>query len=318
MKKSRATRQGDKPVSRLSTRRKILRNYQLYLLLLPGLLLIFIFKYLPLPGLIIAFEDYYPWTGFFDSEWVGLKHFIHIFQSETFLRLLGNTLVLSLLNLIFVFPSAIILALLINELHNGIFKRTVQTVSYLPHFISWVVVAGMAYNFLATDTGILNNLLKHLGLDPVMWYADASKWRGILTVTSIWKTCGWGTIVYLAAITSINPGLYEAAVIDGASKFRQIWHITIPGMMPVISVTLILTIGKLIKDDFEQIYALVGNNNLLYETTDVLGTWIFRTSMINGEFSSAAALGLFQGIVSFIMVTGANMLAKRTENSSLW
>ena len=256
--------------------------------------------------------------GISGSEWVGLQNFINIFSGESFPVILRNTLAISSLRLIFAFPSSIILALLINELHNGLFKRTVQTVSYLPYFISWMVVSGIAYNFLSTDMGLLNQLLKTIGMQPVNWYARPDMWWGILTFTTIWKSVGWGSIVFLAAITSINPELYEAAVIDGASKITRVIYITIPGMMPVISVTLIITLGQLIKDDFEQIYALVGSNQLLLQTTDVLGTWVFRTSMLQSNFSGATAVGLFQSVVSFAMVFTANYFARKTNNSSLW
>jgi len=296
----------------------ISKTNQLYIMMIPGILLIFVFAYYPLYGLVIAFKDYYSWIGIENSEWVGFKNFISFFQSKDFPIIVKNTLGISGLRLIFAFPSAIILALLINELKNGLFKRTIQTISYLPYFISWMVVSGIAYNFLSTDMGVLNQILKYFGAQPVNWYTQPDAWWPILTITTIWKSMGWGSIAYLAAITSISPELYEAATIDGASKLKQVRHITIPGMMPVISITLILTIGSLIRDDFEQIYALVGANAILQKTTDVLGTWVFRTSILQSDFSNATAVGLFQSVISLIMIIGANYFAKKTDNPGLW
>lgn len=294
------------------------KNYILYLMMLPGLLYFLIFKYIPMPtGFIIAFKDYMPWEGLSGSEWVGLYYFKRIFTSSVFVKLLKNTLILSGLGLVFAFPSSIILALMLNELKNGIFKKTVQTISYLPYFISWVVVSGLLYNLLDTNAGVINNILTTFGMEPVRWYAEPQKWYWIMLIVKIWKSCGWGTITFLAAITSIDVGLYEAAVVDGANKFRQMWHITLPGMMPTIVVTFILTLGKIFKEDFEAIYALVGTNDILYETMDVFETWVYR-STLNGSYSISAAMGLVQNIVSLILIIVANRLARKFEQATIW
>ncbi len=294
------------------------KNYILYLMMLPGLLYFLIFKYIPMPtGFLIAFKDYMPWEGLSGSKWVGLYYFERIFTSSVFPKLLKNTLILSGLGLVFAFPSSIILALMLNELKNGPFKKTVQTISYLPYFISWVVVSGLLYNLLDTNAGVINNILTTFGMKPVRWYAEPQKWYWIMLIVKIWKSCGWGTITFLAAVTSIDVGLYEAAVVDGANKFRQMWHITLPGMMPTIVVTFILTLGKIFKEDFEAIYALVGTNDVLYETMDVFETWVYR-STLNGSYSISAAMGLVQNIVSLILIIAANRLARKFEQATIW
>lgn len=294
------------------------KNRLLYFMMLPGLLYFLIFKYLSMPtGFLIAFKDYLPWEGIAGSKWVGLYYFKRIFTSSVFPRLMKNTLTLSALGIVFAFPSSIILALMINEVKNRAFKKTVQTISYLPYFISWVVVSGLLYNLLDTNAGVINNILQAFGMDPVRWYTESGKWYGIMTIVKIWKSCGWGTITFLAAITSIDVGLYEAAVVDGANKFRQMWHITLPGIMPTIVVTFILTLGKIFKEDFEAIYAIVGTNDVLYETMDVFETWVYRNTL-NGSYSISAAMGLFQNILSLILIIAANKLARRYEQASIW
>ena len=296
----------------------LVRYKYLYLMLIPGIVFLFIFCYVPMYGVTIAFKDYYPWTGFFGSEWVGLKHFAKFFNSAQFWNLLKNTLLITTYKLIVGFPAPIILALLLNELKNGSLKRVVQTVSYLPHFISWMVIAGMAYNFFGTDLGILNRILTTVGMEPVSWYARPDLWRSILVITAVWKGVGWGSIIYLAGISGINPELYESAQIDGAGKLRQAWSITLPSLMPIISIVFILNMGSLIREDFQQIFALVGNSTILRETTDVFETYIFRMSMLNGSFSYPAAIGLFQSVIALLMIVGSNYLAKKTENQGIW
>lgn len=294
------------------------KNYILYLMMLPGLLYFLIFKYIPMPtGFLIAFKEYLPWEGISGSEWVGLYYFKRIFTTPVFAKLLRNTLILSALSLAFAFPSSIILALMLNELKTGPFKKTVQTISYLPYFISWVVVSGLLYNLLDTNAGVINSILTTFGMEPVRWYAEPEKWYWIMLIVKIWKSCGWGSITFLAAIASIDVGLYEAAVVDGANKFRQMWHITLPGMMPTIVVTFILTIGKIFKEDFEAIYALVGTNDILYETMDVFETWVYRMTL-NGSYSMSAAMGLVQNILSLILIVAANRLARKYEQATIW
>ena len=240
-------------------------------------------------------------------------------MSRGFFKLVRNTLILGLLKLIFAFPSSIILALLINELRNGVFKKAVQTISYLPYFISWVIVASIAYLFLSTDYGIINVFLEKMGLNKIQWYASPQYWRAILTITTIWKNTGWGTIVFLAGLTAISPELYEASICDGAKRWQQTWHVSIPGIMPVIAMTFILSVSGIVRDDFEQVYALVGQNSELYETVDVIGSWMYRG--LRGSFRNwgeVTAVGFVQSIVSFILMIGANLLVKKTDNKGLW
>ncbi len=306
------------PKKRMAVRRAIKKYWVLYLMALPGLLWYLVFKYIPMPtGLIIAMEKYVPWKGLWGSEWVWFDNFKRLFESEVLWDLLKNTLLLSALSMIFAFPSSIILALLINELRCRWFKRSVQTVAYLPYFLSWAIVAGLAFNILDTNHGLLNQLLEWLGKDPVRWNATAKYWPVIITITKIWKECGWGTIIFLAAICSADPGLYEASTVDGANRWQQTWNITIPAMMPTITVTFILSIGKILKEDFEMIYAMVGSNDILWETMDVFETWVYRTSM-SGTYSTPAAMSLLQNIVTFFLVWGANTWARRRDQASVW
>jgi len=299
--------------------RHIKRNYQLYLMFVPGFVILALFAYLPMYGLILSFKQYTPRLGILHSPWVGWDNFKYGVATYGFWRLVRNTLVLGLLKMIFAFPSSIILALLINELRVGPFKKTIQTLSYLPYFISWVIVASIMYLLLSTDYGMLNNFLIKLGIGKVDWYTSPQYWRAILTITTIWKNMGWGTIIFLAGLTAISPELYEASVCDGAGRWKQTLHVSIPGIMPVIAMSFILSISGIVRDDFEQVYALVGNSSELWKTVDVLGTWMYRG--LRGSFTGwgeVTAVGLIQGLVSLILMLGANALIKRTDNKGLW
>lgn len=285
---------------------------------LPGMLWYLIFKYIPMPtGFIIAMENYLPWKGILDSEWVWFENFQRILKSDALMKVLRNTLCLSGLSLLFAFPSSIILALMINELRCRWFKKTVQTVAYLPHFLSWAIVGGLVFNLLDTNFGLMNQLLKWIGMDPIRWYASPQYWPAILTIAKIWKNSGWGTITFLAAICAVDPGLYEAAVVDGAGRWKQTLHVTLPAMMPTITVTFILSIGQILKEDSEMIMALVGSNDILYETAEVFETFVTRTTM-NGAYSSPAAMSILQNVVTFFLVWGANTWARRHDQASVW
>lgn len=298
----------------------VIRKYKtLYLMLLPGMLFLFIFAYLPMGGIIIVFKEYYPWEGLLGSKWVGFKHVISFFTDQQFWKILQNTVLIALYKLIVGFPAPIVLALLLNELKNRLLKRFVQTVSYLPHFISWMIVAGFAYMFFGTNLGILNKLLVSIGFEPVSWYYRSDLWRGILVVSAVWKGIGWGSIIYLAAISGIDVQLYESAIIDGAGRFKRMMCITIPGIMPIAVIIFILSVGNLIREDFQQIFALVGLNRVLYETTDVIETFIFRTSLLEGtSYSYPAAVGLFQSVVALLMILATNYFAKKKEQEGIW
>lgn len=308
----------------LSRRKKawgwVKNNYGLYIMMLPGYATLFVFSILPMFGLYMAFIEYTPSISIWKSQNVGWLNFELIFQDPLLWKMIRNTLILSCLKLATNFPLTIILALLINELETRWFKKAFQTVSYLPNFISWVIVSGMLTLFLDSDAGILNKVIGWFGGDPVYWYSDPSKWYGILVITNLWKGLGWGTIMYLAAMTSIDPTLYEAAEIDGAGRLRQAWSITIPGIAGIVSITLVLSIGKIFSDDFEQIYALVGTNDALEETTAVISTKVYQYTQ-QGRYTlypQATAMGLVQSLVSLVLVTISNGTAKKMGQESLW
>ena len=296
-------------------------NIGYYIMLLPGYLALVMFSFIPMYGLYMAFIDYNPLVpSLFDNVNLGWYWFELMFTEPDLLILVRNTLILNGLKLVFCFPAPIILALFINELNNKVFKRVFQTVSYLPNFISWVIVSGMLLIFLDTDNGILNEIIKLFGGEPISWYSDASKWRGILVLTALWKNTGWGTIMFLAALTAVDKNLYEAAYVDGAGKLRQTFAVTLPGIAPTITITLILSIGKIFTDDFDQIYSLVGENSILAETTDVIGTKIY--AYVNGgaykEFPLATAYGLVQGIISLILIVTSNFVVKKLGQEGIW
>ena len=286
---------------------------------LPGFLCLLLFSYVPMYGLVLAFKEYSPRHGILGSEWVGLENFRYALQSKSFWEMVGNTLRLGLLKIIFAFPSSIILALMINEVFCKRFKKVVQTIANLPYFISWVIVSSIVYMFLAKDAGVLNKVLAFFGLDSVFWYAESKYWPGIITISGIWKNVGWGTIVFLSAMTNINPDLYEAAKVDGAGRLRQCLHVTIPGIMPAITMTFILCVAGIVKDDFEQIWALVGDSSILSETTEVLGTWVYKT--LRGSFrgwGDAPAVGLLQSLAGMILMLVSNWLVKKQGQEGLW
>jgi len=298
------------------TWKSIIHNWDLYLMMVPAAVLLILFAYLPMGGVVLAFKNYKVDDGIWASEWAtmgGFKHFYDLITEPTadFMDLARNTFILALLKFIFGFLCAILLAVLFSYLKPGLFKKSVQTISYFPYFISWVVISGIAYLFLQTDGGILNNILTALKLEPIQWYTSPQYWRTILTFTALWKTVGYSTIVYLAAITAINPSLYEAAAIDGAGRWRQLVHITVPGLFPVIGVQIVFSLGNLVRDDFDQIYTMTQNQASLRETTEVIGTIAFRSIGSPNAYSSAAAMGLMQGLAALIIVFVSNKIVKR-------
>ncbi len=301
--------------------RRVASNKLVYLMMLPGLLIIIIFRYLPMFGIVIAFLDYKPWEGILGSKWVGLQFFRDAFSQVTFSRAFLNTVLISFMNLIFTFPMPIILALLLNEVKHIFFKRSVQTISYLPFFLSWIVVSAFVMNFLSSDFGLINKFLVSMGQQPVNWYNTLGIWRWILVFLNVWKGVGWGTIIFLAAISGISPELYEAAAIDGCGRFKRILHITLPSLAPTIVILLILNMGSLISGNFEQIWALVGNNSVLAEDIDIIDTFVYRVGFLQAKFSFASAIGLFRSIVSFILVFSANRISaqfQKEENFKLF
>ncbi|MFD0960633.1 ABC transporter permease [Paenibacillus chungangensis] len=295
------------------------KNPLLYALVVPGLLYFLIFYYVPMFGVIIAFKDYSPFQGIggiFSSEWVGFQHFQDFFQSYSFRQVLVNTLLLSFYNLVFGFPAPIILALMLNEVIHRRFKKAIQTISYLPHFLSMVVVVGILHFLLSTDGGLLNEALGWFGADSVLFLGEQKFYRFIIVCTQIWQQIGWESIIFLAAMTMIDPQQYEAAVIDGAGKFKQMLYITLPGILPVIVIMLIFRIGNVLNVNFELI--LLTYSPSTYDVSDVIDTFVYREGLIGMKYSYTTAVGLFKSLFSAIMLLGANYLAKRFGQEGIW
>lgn len=291
-------------------------NRTIYLMLLPVVLYYIIFQYGPMYGLQIAFKDFSPAKGFWNSPWTGFEHFKEFFGSFFFWRLLKNTLLLSLYTLLFYFPAGIILALLLNEIKSNKFKRTVQTITYMPHFVSLVVIVGMMFDFLSRD-GLINGLLQTVfGIEPISFMREAAWFRTLYVGSDIWQNVGWSSIIFLAAISNIDPSLYEAAKMDGANRFRQIIHITLPGIAPTVIILLILFIGKFMTVGMEKI--LLMYNPVIYETADVIQTYVYRKGILEANFSYSAAVGLFNAVISFTLLVLANAVARRVGESKLW
>ena len=289
------------------------KRKELYLMLLPGIALLLLFKYLPMYGLAIAFQDFSLKKGVFGSEWVGLRHFIDFFTIEGSKRALMNTLIISFLRLLWGFPAPILLAVLLNEVGNKAYKKVVQTVSYIPHFISWVIASGMMYVLLSPSTGVAGYLFQALGLEPVYFMADPKYFRSVLVVSDIWKGVGWGTIVYLAGISNINPELYEAAVVDGATRFQRITRITVPSLMPLISIVLILRMSHIMEGGFDQIFNMY--NSAVMEVADIIDTYVYRLGMQKMQYDFGAAVGLFKSAVSLILVIVVNQISRKISNN---
>ncbi|MED5016993.1 ABC transporter permease subunit [Paenibacillus chibensis] len=297
---------------------RMIKQWDIQLMVIPALILIFIFSYIPMYGVLMAFQDYSIFDGFWASPWVGFKHFSMFFHSPEFWTIIRNTLIIALLKFCVGFPAPIFLALMLNEVRHMAFKRVIQTVSYLPHFLSWVIVAGLAMSILSTDNGSLNMLLQklHIIKEPIGFLGESEYFWGILVSTNVWKEIGFGSIVYLAAIAGINPSLYEAAAMDGAGRIKQMFMITIPSMIPVIAIFMILAIGNLLSAGFEDIL-LLGSNPVLRDVSNVIDTYVYRMGLTNQRYSYATAVGLFKAVISVGLLTFANMFARRSGNS-LW
>jgi len=292
------------------------RDKYLLIMLIPVIAYYLIFHYIPMYGATIAFKNYNMFEGIFKSPWVGLANFRRIFSTSDFYTVLTNTLRLNFLSLIFGFPSPIILALLLNELRNAIFKRTVQTIAYLPHFLSWVVVANMFIPMLSPSSGLINNIIKALGGKAIYFMADKFWWIIVYVALGIWKETGWSAIIYLAALTGIDQQLYEAATIDGANKWKQLLHVTLPGISSTITVVLILNIGRMMSIGFDQPY-LLGNGSVI-EISDVISTYVYRLGLQSADISRSTAIGLFQSVVNLIMLFATNYLSKRISGEGIY
>ena len=304
-----------KPSFWTSVKKDFRRNRYIYLMLLPVILYYLIFHYGPMYGAVIAFQDYIPNKGVWGSEWIGFENFENFFNSFFFLRLLRNTLAINLLDLFFGFPAPIILALLLNEIRWEPFKRLVQTISYMPHFISVVVIVGILIDFFARD-GLVNNMLLPFLADPVAFMQEPEMFQPLFVGSGIWQHMGWASIVFLAAITNIDPSLYEAAMVDGAGRFRQLIHITLPGIMATILVLLILRLGSMMTIGYEKIILMY--SPATYETADVISTYVYRRGILNTDYSFSAAVGLFNSVINFGLVVIANTISRKVNNTSLW
>ena len=310
-----------KPVRKQSFIRYFRGNWALYLLSVPGLIYIVGYKILPLIGLQLAFKNFDLFAGngildsIFKSKWVGLDHFEKIFRSSNFSHLLGNTLTISLMKLAVNFPLPILLALMLNEVRSRVFTRVTQTLVYMPHFLSWVIIHGIFMTLLSAN-GFVNRALGAAGLAEIGFYTNPSVFRWLLVLTESWKESGWGAIVYLAALTSIDEELYDAAYVDGAGYFKRLIHVTLPGIVPIVSLMLLLRLGGILGAGHEQI--LVMYNPTVYSTADVLSTYIYRIGIGKLDFSTATALGLFESMVGFILMVSANRISRKFLGRSLW
>ncbi|WP_135550168.1 ABC transporter permease [Paenibacillus cymbidii] len=296
--------------------RRVIASKYLILMFLPTLVYYVLFQYLPMFGIAIAFKNYNVRKGVWGSDWVGFRYFELFFSTPDFLILLKNTFLLGLYSVIWGFPAPLLLALLINEIRSSVFKRFVQTVSYLPHFISNVVVVSMLTMFLSPSGGLINTIIGLFGVEPVYFLSLPEAFRTIYISSGIWQSVGWGTIIYLAALTTVDPHLYEAADIDGAGRWKKIWHISMPSISSVIVLLLILNIGGLLSTGFEKVFLLY--NPLTYETADIISTYTYRVGLVNGNFSYAAAIGVFNGVTNLLLLLAANSISKKYKEVSLW
>lgn len=290
-------------------------NKYLYILTIPILLYFILFKYLPMFGLVISFKDYRIGKGFMGSEWVGLKYFEEFFASKYFFRILRNTLIISLANIVFGFPIPIIFALMINELRGTKFKKIVQTASYLPHFISLVVICGMIVDFFSTD-GLITTLLTKFGVENASLIADPKYFRSIFITTGIWQEFGWNSIIYLAALAGVDESLYEAASIDGAGRWKQLIHVTLPGISSTIVIMLIMRFGQVLSVSYEKVMLLYSAQT--YEVGDVISSYAYRSGILDNRYSYSAAVGLFQSVINIIILFTANTISKKYSETSLF
>ncbi|MFB9276935.1 ABC transporter permease [Cohnella cellulosilytica] len=297
-------------------RQRITRNWELYLFIAPCLLYFIIFHYVPMYGVQIAFKNFVPSKGILGSQWIGFDHFARFFDSYYFWDLLWNTLGISLYELAVGFPLPIILALAFNEIKNGFFKKGVQTVTYAPHFISIVVMAGMIITFLSPSSGILIRAIEWIGLQPPSFLEDPRWFKTVYVFSGVWQSAGWGTIIYLAALSGVDPQLHEAAIVDGASRFKRALRINLPAIVPTISILLILNVGNILGVGYEKILLL--QNSLNIEASDVISTFVYRSGLLNNQLSFSTAVGLFNSAINAILLVTVNRIARKTSDNSLW
>ncbi len=305
-----------KPVGK-SLLTRVMDHWELYVLLLPVVVLVILFSYFPMYGVLMAFQDFKVMDGIMNSKWVGLNQFYKLFNSTSFWEVLQNTIVISFYRLLFGFPAPIIFAILLNEVINTKFKKIVQTVSYLPHFMSWVVLGGIIYQLLSMDRGVVNYVIKLMGGEPIMFLADTSWFRTILISTGVWQSVGWSSVIYLANIAGIDPQLYEAARMDGANRYHMMVHITLPCLYPVMTILLILQMGGILNAGFDQVFNLY--SPMVYKVGDILDTYVYRRGISEGaDYSFTTAVGLFKNVIGFVMVILTNMFSKKFSDNGIW
>ncbi|UOK60742.1 ABC transporter permease [Paenibacillus amylolyticus] len=295
-----------------SNYKQFIRNVPLHLMILPGLLIIIVFGYIPMAGLSIAFQNFSPIAGFKNMNWVGLDNFRYLFDLPGFSQVVWNTVFISTMKIVSGLVIPVLVALLLNEVRKTGFKRTIQTVIYMPHFFSWVILAGIIVDVLSPSTGIVNMLLKAVSIDPIQFLASNEWFPYILVITDQWKEFGFGTIIYLAALTNIDKSLYEASVMDGAGRWKQTWHITLPGIRPIVILMVTLSLGNVLNGGFDQVFNLY--NPLVYQSGDILDTMIYRIGLQDAQYSVSTALGLIKSVVSFIFIGLGYFLAYRFAN----
>jgi putative aldouronate transport system permease protein len=294
----------------------IQRKWMYYTMLLLPMAFFIVFRYVPMVNIVIAFKDYNLFSGVWNSPWVGFKWFREAFFSRDFLNALRNTITLNVLDLVVGFPAPIILAILLNELSFIRYKKLTQTIVYLPHFLSWIIINGIASQLFAPSGGVINITLAKLGAGPIDFLMKSNMWVATYIGLGVWKEMGWGTIIYLAAITGINPEAYEAAEVDGAGRWGKIWHVTLPGLRPTIVVLLIMNLGRILGSEFDRPYTMA--NPLVMQVADVLSTLVYRVGIRSGQFSLTSAIGLFQSMVCVVFLLGANSLAKKVGERGIW
>nr|WP_231869946.1 ABC transporter permease subunit [Paenibacillus riograndensis] len=292
------------------------RNRDYYVLLIPGLLFLLLFKYTPLYGVLIAFQDFNIFDGIRGSEWVGLEQFHKLVQSEEFGQVFMNTLLISVYKIVLLFPVPIVIALVLNEVRLMFFKRTIQTIIYLPHFLSWVIISGLFVTILSTSGGLVNNIIQWFGGEPVSFFVSNQYFRSLVVFTAGWKEVGWNAIVFIAAIAGIDQEQYEAASIDGAGRIRRMLHISLPGILPTVVLMFILRLGSVLDAGTEQILTMY--NPVVYETADVIGTFVYRIGLGKMDYSFSTAVGLFNSVVGFILIVSGNYISRKLLKRGIW
>ncbi|MCU6794038.1 ABC transporter permease subunit [Paenibacillus sp. WQ 127069] len=294
----------------------ILQYKYMYLLALPGILYFLLFKFVPMWGLLLAFFEYNPYTGFAGAEWVGIKHFKELFADENFYLMLRNTFAINIFGLILMFPLPIFLSLMLNEVRSEVFKKINQSIVYLPHFLSWVVVVSMTFFIFSSEIGIINKLLSDAGYERILFLSNPNYFWGLITFQNMWKEAGWGTIIFLAAMAGVDPQRYEAAVVDGASRFRQIWHITLPAIRPTIIILLILRLGHMADVGFEQVLLML--NPLVMSVAEVFDTYAYTHGILKGQISVGVTVGMFKGLVGLVLVLASNYTVKKMGQDGIY